>query len=150
VNPLIATTGALIPVLGMERTSKKNFIVSCDCFDLRRIGEKFGDCNLLIWNVSCVHRITFFSTMEGAYAQRIPSDSSVDGAKWVCDPHRIAKKKDCLVYSVGSFGNTVFERGVKSEIGEHCEVHTFDVEPSNARNGDFKSKVEAAGASFHL
>jgi len=83
------------------------------------------------------------------HTQRIPADGSVDGAKFVCDPHRIAKKKDCLVYSVGSYGNTMFERGIKTEIGEHCEIHTFDVAASN-HNGDFKTLVEAAGASFHF
>jgi len=47
-----------------------------------------------------------------------------DGAKWVCDPHRI--KKDCLVYSVGSFNNFDFEESVFQDISEKCEIHTFD------------------------
>ena len=62
-----------------------------------------------------------------ALAQRIPSTSEADGPKWVCDPHRIAKQKQCLVYSFGCYGNVAFERGVKHEIGDHCEIHTFDI-----------------------
>ncbi|KAL7563642.1 hypothetical protein ACA910_013380 [Epithemia clementina (nom. ined.)] len=49
-----------------------------------------------------------------------------DGGKWVCDPHRIAEKQDCLVYSVGSSGDFSFEEHVFSKIGRHCEIHTFD------------------------
>eukprot|EP00526_Cylindrotheca_closterium_P010323 CAMPEP_0113634494 /NCGR_PEP_ID=MMETSP0017_2-20120614/17964_1 /TAXON_ID=2856 /ORGANISM="Cylindrotheca closterium" /LENGTH=397 /DNA_ID=CAMNT_0000545201 /DNA_START=204 /DNA_END=1397 /DNA_ORIENTATION=- /assembly_acc=CAM_ASM_000147 len=58
-----------------------------------------------------------------------------DGPKWVCDPHRLMidqaepdKKKDCLVYSVGSEGNFMFENSILNEIGKHCEIHTFDPE----------------------
>ena len=57
-------------------------------------------------------------------ARRLPSDSVADGPKWICDPHRLAKKKDCLVYSIGSNGKNEFEKAVKEEIGEHCEVHS--------------------------
>lgn len=84
-----------------------------------------------------------------AHSQRIPSDSNGDGPKWVCDPHRIAQQKECLVYSVGSNGNTMFEEGIKREIGEHCEIHTFDLVTSNPRNGDFQQKLQRVGATFH-
>ena len=57
-------------------------------------------------------------------ARRLPPDSMADGPKWVCDPHRIKKQKDCLVYSVGSNGKVEFEKAVKEEIGEHCEIHS--------------------------
>lgn len=57
-------------------------------------------------------------------ARRLPSDSMMDGPKWVCNPHRIAQQEDCLVYSVGSNGKAEFEKAVKEEIGEHCEVHS--------------------------
>ncbi len=87
--------------------------------------------------------------IPGAYSQRIPSDSNGDGPKWVCDPHRIAQQKDCLVYSVGSNGNTMFEEGIQREIGTHCEIHTFDMVNRNQRNGDFHTKLQKVGATFH-
>ena len=65
-----------------------------------------------------------------------------DGGKWVCDPHRLQAKPDCLVYSVGSEGDASFERAVRDEIGEHCEIHTFDM-------GAYKMAVERSGSHFH-
>lgn len=50
---------------------------------------------------------------------------NIDGHKWVCDPHRIAKKKDCLVYSVGSNGNFAFELDLQRQL-PNCEIHVFD------------------------
>ena len=85
----------------------------------------------------------------GAFAQRIPSDSNSDGPKWVCDPHRISRQTDCLVYSVGCNGNTMFEEGVMDQIGTHCEIHTFDTKTQNKNNVEFQPLVEAAGAHFH-
>jgi hypothetical protein len=82
-------------------------------------------------------------------SQRIPTTSEMDGPKWVCDPHRIAAKKDCLVYSVGSNGNVMFERGVKENIGKHCEIHTFDLVNYNPRNGDFAKALQGLGTFHH-
>ncbi len=82
-------------------------------------------------------------------ARRIPSNSMGDGPKWVCDPHRIANKMECLVYSFGSYGDVEFERGIRREIGDHCEIHTFDVEKENEHYGDFKKAVESVGGWFH-
>jgi len=81
-------------------------------------------------------------------ARRLPSDSMADGPKWVCDPHRLKQKKDCLVYSIGSNGKNEFEKAVKEEIGHHCEIHTFDLESYNRRNGHFKDAL-AGYATFH-
>lgn len=49
-----------------------------------------------------------------------------DGGKWVCDPHRIGGKKDCLIYSIGSNNDFSFEQDIFQRIGNHCEIHTFD------------------------
>jgi hypothetical protein len=65
-----------------------------------------------------------------------------DGGKWVCDPHRLQNKTSCLVYSIGSNGDTSFETAVKKEIGSHCEIHVFDM-------ADYKEKVEESGGIFH-
>ena len=48
-----------------------------------------------------------------------------DGHKWVCDPHRIASQKDCLVYSIGSNGQFDFEEGIQQRL-PFCEIHIFD------------------------
>jgi hypothetical protein len=82
------------------------------------------------------------------YAQRLPTDSMADGPKWVCDPHRLRSKSDCLVYSVGSNGKPEFEKAVKEGIGSNCEIHTFDMKRYNKRNGDFASALEGY-ATFH-
>ena len=62
-----------------------------------------------------------------------------DGPKWICDPHRIAKAVQrrgddkCLVYSIGSRGNFLFEAGLQEFLGNGsiCEVHTFDFDDYN-------------------
>ena len=97
------------------------------------------------------------------FAERLPSDSSGDGPKWVCDPHRIVqqyqnvtnnnnnmndKNTNCLIYSVGSNGNVMFEKAVKQQISPDCEIHTFDMVTYNKRNGDFKEALEGY-ATFH-
>ncbi len=91
----------------------------------------------------------FHEEFQCAGARRIPSRANGDGAKWICDPHRIAQQQDCLVYSFGSFGNTDFEHGIKEEIGEHCEIHTFDVLTHNLENGNFEERLRSVGAYFH-
>lgn len=80
-------------------------------------------------------------------AQRVPTDSQADGPKWICDPHRI-KRPDCLIYSVGSNGKAEFEQGVKDHIGDHCEIHTFDMKTYNKRNGHFAKALEGI-STFH-
>ena len=52
-----------------------------------------------------------------------------DGGKWVCDPHRIkdqVKTNGCLVYSVGSRGDFIFEEQINEALSNECEMHTFD------------------------
>jgi hypothetical protein len=79
-----------------------------------------------------------------------------DGGKWVCDPHRIASsetKPGCLVYSIGSNGNAMFEKAMHAELTPRCdgnlEIHTFDLKGWNKRNGSFKNRVDKAGGVFH-
>lgn len=83
-----------------------------------------------------------------ALAQRLPTDSQADGPKWVCDPHRLRNKPDCLIYSIGSNGKAEFEKGVRDEIGKNCEIHTFDMVTYNKRNGDF-AKALKGYSTFH-
>ena len=44
----------------------------------------------------------------------------------MCDPFRISEKESCLVYSIGSNNNFMFEEAVLEEISPDCEIHTFD------------------------
>ena len=81
-------------------------------------------------------------------AQRVPTNGEGDGPKWVCDPHRLKDKKDCLVYSFGSNGKAEFEKGVKDEIGSHCEIHTFDLRAYSKRNGNFAEALKGL-STFH-
>jgi len=76
-----------------------------------------------------------------------------DGAKWICDPLRLAEQNKrwmaqnsmsggnvdsanvgCLVYSVGSNGNFEFEEGISDMLPGACEIHTFDFNPRYAAN----------------
>lgn len=65
-----------------------------------------------------------------------------DGGKWICDPHRISAKEDCLIYSVGSNNDFSFEREVKNVIGDHCEIHTFDP-------ADYSEGAKEVGSIYH-
>eukprot|EP00555_Chaetoceros_dichaeta_P008404 CAMPEP_0198255438 /NCGR_PEP_ID=MMETSP1447-20131203/5558_1 /TAXON_ID=420782 /ORGANISM="Chaetoceros dichaeta, Strain CCMP1751" /LENGTH=350 /DNA_ID=CAMNT_0043941805 /DNA_START=35 /DNA_END=1087 /DNA_ORIENTATION=+ len=122
-----------------ERLKKPYLIAKGQIYDVR-------DSNW--WNAE-----NFQVEFHCPLAQRIPADSSGDGPKWVCDPHRLRNdsndnKKSCLVYSFGSNGKTEFEKGIKDEIGDHCEIHTFDGVTYNKRNGNFAEKLQGI-AEFH-
>lgn len=56
-----------------------------------------------------------------------------DGGKWICDPHQLTLRassgKGCLVYSIGSNGDSSFETAVYNSISTACEIHTFDLNP---------------------
>ncbi|KAI2493959.1 methyltransferase domain-containing protein [Fragilaria crotonensis] len=67
-----------------------------------------------------------------------------DGHKWVCDPHRLRGKTDCLVYSVGSNGNFDFEVDLQS-IAPNCEIHVFD--PSDHTQGMIRAGLN--GTNYH-
>ena len=62
-------------------------------------------------------------TFHCSHARRIGARG--DGGKWICDPHRLKARTDCLIYSVGSSGDFSFEIEVKKLL-PHCEIHAFD------------------------
>jgi Methyltransferase domain len=80
--------------------------------------------------------------------ERVPNDGAPDGPKWVCNPSRIARQQSCLVYSVGSWGDVTFEKGVKNQISPDCEIHTFDIQSSNRQMGNFAKNLDGY-ATFH-
>ena len=75
------------------------------------------------------------------HERRVGLPPTGDGPKWVCDPHRIKSQPECLVYSVGSNGNFMFEEAVHETIGSHCEIHTFDPEITGKQFGHLAPKV---------
>jgi len=72
-------------------------------------------------------------------------DGMGDGAKWICDPHRIDSRR-CLVYSIGSNGDFTFEMGILKNISINCEIHTFDPKPWF---GDYIPKHAQGKIFFH-
>lgn len=74
-----------------------------------------------------------------------------DGGKWVCDPHRITQTNEngkCLVYSIGSNGNFMFETAVFEHVSKDCEIHTFDLK-SYGRKKNFAEEANKVGVTFH-
>jgi FkbM family methyltransferase len=63
-------------------------------------------------------------------------DTDTDGHKWMCDPHRLRTKNDCLIYSVGSNGQFSFEKALYHLL-PNCEIHVFDP-------GDYSEEMEKA------
>lgn len=66
-----------------------------------------------------------------------------DGAKWVCDVHRLAHKKDCLIYSIGSNGQFQFEDGINDILGNNnrCEIHVFDPNPIFSEHSNTNNNI---------
>ena len=68
----------------------------------------------------------FHSEFHCPMMLRLPTTGQADGPKWVCDPHRLLQRQNCLIYSIGSNGKAEFEQGIHDVVGDHCEIHTFD------------------------
>lgn len=85
-----------------------------------------------------------------------------DGGKWVCDPQRIpndtgtqskentsTESGSCIVYSIGSNGNFMFEKGILEHVSPSCEIHTFDCK-KKGRKKDFAEEArKIPGVTFH-
>jgi hypothetical protein len=81
------------------------------------------DPNRFIHNAKAWYQENFEPDFTCQHELRIGGTG--DGPKWVCDPHRLATRPDCLVFSVGSAGDFMFENSVMKEIDTNCEIHTF-------------------------
>ena len=85
-------------------------------------------------------------------AERLPPKFEVgngDGPKWVCGVDALATLPDCLVYSLGSNGDTSFESGIKQRA-PRCEIHTFDPTLDKPWQLESVHAAEAAGwLRFH-
>ena len=62
-----------------------------------------------------------------------------DGGKWVCGLRALLEDRPCIVYSVGSNGETTFEVDMLNRTS--CEVHTFDPTLSNETQSSMAAAV---------
>lgn len=63
------------------------------------------------------------------------------GPSYTCDPHRLRKQTDCLVYSFGSEVTYRWEDSLADLVGRrHCEIHVFGGNGNSPRPGDAESK----------
>jgi hypothetical protein len=73
---------------------------------------------------------------EPAYAclfeERIGPEG--EGGKWVCNPEKLRRSKECIVYSVGSNNDFRFEEAILKNISSSCDVHVFDHTDTNPSN----------------
>jgi Methyltransferase domain len=44
----------------------------------------------------------------------------------ICNPHRVYKRADCLIYSAGPGNDKEFEENLYSTYGRTCQIHVFD------------------------
>lgn len=75
-----------------------------------------------------------------------------DGGKWVCDFDSIVKfsKQDstkCIVFSIGSAGDTSFEEDILSRSNRSCEIFTFDPYLGNDE-GELAAHAKSRGINF--
>ncbi|EJK74669.1 hypothetical protein THAOC_03642 [Thalassiosira oceanica] len=122
-----------------------------DIYAKKRSGFSWGFSSITAW-----YQNNYEPNFSCPYEKRVGIPMNGDGAKWVCDPHRIVglaaerKKADprhpgCVVYSVGSNGDFTFELGVQKEVGVGtCEFHIFDID-----SYEHRVPKELKRASFH-
>lgn len=68
-----------------------------------------------------------------------------DGGKWVCGLRYMLQDRPCLVYSLGSAGDTSFEEQILASTS--CEVHTFD--PNLSTDMQTAMQTSLPGLHFH-
>ena len=67
-----------------------------------------------------------------------------DGGKFVCGSDEFFQTKGCLAYSVGSNGDSSFEKAIREHFG--CEIHTFDPKGNSTQ---YEKIANVSGSSFH-
>lgn len=73
-----------------------------------------------------------------------------DGPKYTCDPHRLGDTKNnntnngCLVYSIGSAGNYLFEDALL-RLKPNCEIHVFD--PGDYQRNETSSSTTTSAST---
>eukprot|EP00438_Fugacium_kawagutii_P036326 Skav220738 [mRNA] locus=scaffold2753:317537:318337:- [translate_table: standard] len=125
----------------MSLAESSGFIDEADSAWLRRkevhkamiAGQQQVKQNSLRRGIGAFWHYNFYPSFKCDFARRIGRFG--DGGKWVCDPHQLTLKassgQGCLVYSIGSSGESSFETAVHDLISPLCEIHTFDLNPWN-------------------
>uniref|UniRef100_A0A7S3XCQ9 Methyltransferase domain-containing protein n=1 Tax=Picocystis salinarum TaxID=88271 RepID=A0A7S3XCQ9_9CHLO len=77
-----------------------------------------------------------------------PAEVNVgDGPKFVCGVEYLKEESDCLVYSIGSSYNFIFEEGMHKHA-PNCELHIFDGTVNLTRRA-LPPELEENGFRFH-
>jgi len=89
--------------------------------------EQHGFSSATLHSASCVALLTPYYTCPFTLARSnlVSQPGEYDGGKWTCGVAEITESRPCVVYSVGSGGNDIFERHIRA-LKPHCQIHVFD------------------------
>ena len=89
--------------------------------------ERQGFSSATLHSASCVALLTPYYTCPFTLARSnmVSQPGEYDGGKWTCGVAEIAENRPCVIYSVGSGGNDIFERHIRA-LKPHCKIHVFD------------------------
>ena len=89
--------------------------------------EQQGFSAATLHSASCVSLLMPYYTCPFTLARSnlVSEPGAYDGGKWTCGVAEISDARRCVVYSVGSGGNDIFERHIRA-TKPHCEIHVFD------------------------
>ncbi|KAI1697267.1 methyltransferase domain-containing protein [Ditylenchus destructor] len=49
-----------------------------------------------------------------------------DGGKWMCNPHKMRKMRNCTIYSLGINNEPSFEESLQTYVGHQCSLRCID------------------------
>lgn len=78
-----------------------------------------------------------FTCAEGLERTHMAVSTEWDGGKWLCGMRNLLQRKDCIIYSFGSNGETDFEENMLKRT--NCKVFTFD--PTLSHNATLKVRA---------
>ena len=89
--------------------------------------EQQGFTSATLHSASCVSLLAPYVTCPFTLARSnlVSEPGEFDGGKWTCGIAEISEARPCVIYSVGSGNNDIFERHIRL-LKPHCEIHVFD------------------------